>query len=84
MANSKPVGEIRYGRIKATIWPNETEHGTRHSVTVSRLYKSGDEWKTSESFWRDDLPLLMKALDEAHTLIFRGLRAGSESAESEE
>jgi hypothetical protein len=84
MTSNKPVGEIRYGRIKATIWPNDTGKGSRYSVTVSRVYKSGDEWKTSESFWRDDIPLVIKALDEAHSLIFRGLGSGTEPEENEE
>lgn len=66
----KPAHEIRLGRIKATIWENETEQGTRHNVTVSRLYKDGDEWKQSASFGRDDLPLVAKAVDMAHTWIF--------------
>ena len=54
----KPVHEIRIGRIKATIWENEPPNGTRHNLTVSRLYKDGDEWKDSTSFGRDDLPLV--------------------------
>lgn len=70
MAKQKPAQEIRLGRIKATIWANETQTGTRHNVTVSRLYKDGDDWKQSESFGRDDLPLVCKVLDLAHTWIF--------------
>jgi len=66
----KPVHEIRIGRIKATIWENETQNGTRHNVTVSRLYKDGDEWKDSASFGRDDLPLVAKVADHAHSYIF--------------
>lgn len=66
----QPVHEIRLGAVKATIWQNETSAGTRHNVTVSRLYKDGDEWKQTESFGRDDLPLLAKAVDQAHTWIF--------------
>ena len=66
----KPVHEIRIGRIKATIWENETQNGTRHNVTVSRLYKDGDEWKDSTSFGRDDLPLVAKVADQAHSYIF--------------
>ncbi|MBP7559232.1 MAG: hypothetical protein KBA64_02010 [Armatimonadetes bacterium] len=83
MTSSKPVAVIRYGRVRATIWPNDAEHGRRYTVTVSRLYKSGDEWKSSESFWRDDLPLVIKALDEAHTAILRGLDVPSDSEEDE-
>ena len=39
MANSKPVAEVRIGRVKAAVWPNETEGRTRHNVTFSRLPK---------------------------------------------
>lgn len=70
MANNKPVHEIRMGRIKAAIWENETQNGTRHNVTVSRLYKDGEQWKDTQSFGRDDLPLLAKVLDRAHSWIF--------------
>jgi len=66
----RPVREIRLGRIRAAIWENETQIGTRHNVTLSRLYKDGDEWKDSSSFGRDDLPLVAKVADQAHSWIF--------------
>ena len=59
----KPVHEIRFGRIKATIWANEGESGVRHSVQLRRLYKDGDDWKTTDSFDRDDLLLVAKVAD---------------------
>ena len=68
---AKPVHEVRMGRIKAAIWANETENGVRHNVTISRLYKDGDEWKTSHSFGRDELPLVEKVADLAHAWIFQ-------------
>jgi hypothetical protein len=67
---TKPINEIRLGAIKASVWENETETGIRYNVTVSRLYKDGDAWKRSESFGRDDLPLVAKVADLAHTWIF--------------
>jgi hypothetical protein len=67
---TRPVHEVRFGRIRAAIWANKTENGVRHSVSVSRSYKDGDTWKNSESFFRDDLPLLAKVVDMAHTWIF--------------
>lgn len=70
MPAQKPAHEVRLGRIKATIWQNETEQGTRHNVTVSRIYKDGDEWKQSNSFGRDDLPLVAKVVDLAHLWIY--------------
>ena len=70
MPKQKPAHEIRLGRVKATIWANETENGTRHNVTVSRIYKDGDEWKQTTSFGRDDLPLVAKVVDLAHLWIY--------------
>jgi len=65
----RPVQEIRMGRIRAAIWENETDNGTRFNVTVSRLYKDGDTWKDSSSFGRDDLLVAAKVLDRCHTWI---------------
>ena len=70
MASPKPISEVRIGRVKAAIWPNETEGRTRHNVTFSRLYKDGDEWKSTQSFSRNDLMVLAKVADLAHSRIF--------------
>ena len=66
---NNPPKEVRMGSIKATIWKNDTEAGTRHNVTFSRLYRDGASWKSTESFGRDDLLLLAKVADEAHSWI---------------
>jgi hypothetical protein len=71
MTNTKPIHEIRLGRIKASIWENQTENGSRHSVTFTRLYKADGDWQSSGSFGRDDLLLLAKITDMAHTWIFK-------------
>lgn len=68
---NKPVHEVRLGRVKAAIWGNSTENGIRHNVTVSRIYKDGEQWKDSNSFGRDDLPLVAKVCDLAHSWIFQ-------------
>ena len=67
MTNARPIHEVRLGRIKAAIWHNETHN----SVTFCRLYKDGDQWKDSTSFSRDDLPLLAKVADMAHTWLYQ-------------
>lgn len=58
------------GTIKAAIWENETSVGIRYNVHLSRIYKDGEQWKQTESFGRDDLPLVAKVADLAHTWIF--------------
>ena len=83
MANDKkqrPVHEVRMGRIKAAIWENESDNGTFFNVAISRLYRdNNDEWKDSTSFGRDDLPLVAKVADQAHTWIFEHGNSSSES-----
>lgn len=77
----RPVHEVRLGKIKAAIWANDTENGVRHNVTLTRLYKDGETWKDSTTFGRDDLPLVAKVVDMAHTWIFEhgNQESGSES-----
>ena len=75
MAGNKPVHELRFGRIRATIWANETEKGIRHNVAISRSYKDGEEWKETTSFGRDDLLLVQKVADIAHTWIYANAQA---------
>ena len=80
MANpQKPVAEVRIGAVKASIWQNETDRGRWHSVNFSRLYKDGDDWKNSSSFGRDDLLLLAKVADQAHTRILALQKQDSQS-----
>jgi hypothetical protein len=67
----QPVHVIRFGLLKACIWQNQTKVGERHNVTLARLYRNGDVWKESTHFGRDDLPLLAKIVDLAHTWIFQ-------------
>ena len=82
MANPKPISEVRIGRVKAAIWPNGTDGRTRHNVTFSRLYKDGDEWKNTQSFSRNDLLVLAKVADQAHSRIFELQQAEEPQAES--
>jgi hypothetical protein len=72
---AEPVHTIRFGLIKASIWQNQTRAGDRHSVSIVRLYKNGDTWKESLRFGRDDLPLVCKASDLAHSWIFQNAQA---------
>ena len=83
MANQKPVAEVRIGRVKATIWLNGTEQQPRHNVTFARLYKDdAGEWKTTQTFGRNDLLVLAKVADLAHTRIFELPQQEEQEAES--
>lgn len=42
---TRPIHEIRRGLIKVRIWRKRTREGTRHTLTVTRLFRNGDLWK---------------------------------------
>ncbi len=53
----KPATTIRAGGVKATVWENHTNDGNiYYSISLSRSYKDGEEWKETNSYFRDDLP----------------------------
>ena len=66
-----PATVIRFGLIKACVWKNRTNSGDRYTITIVRLYKNGDVWKESTRFGRDDLLLVAKACDQAHSWIYQ-------------
>jgi hypothetical protein len=66
----RPVEEVRIGSVKAAIWKNETENGTRYNVTFQRIYRDDENrWRSTDSFGRDELLVLAKVADEAHDRI---------------
>ena len=69
MATQKPIAHERIGNVEAAIWRNENEGRARYNVTFKRHYKDGDAWNSTESFRRDDLLVLAKVADNAHTTI---------------
>ena len=71
----KPIHVIRLGHIKAAIWKNDTELGAQYNVTLRRLYKKDDDWKSADSFGRDDLLLLGKVASQAQSWIYKQAEA---------
>lgn len=67
----KPAHEIRLGRIRATIWANNGDkRAVWFNVSLTRLYKDGEQWKDSSTFRRDDLPVVAKVVDMAYAWIW--------------
>jgi hypothetical protein len=84
--NNRPVHTIRYGTVRAAVWRNVVDLGAAsremYSVTFSRSYRDVDnQWKDSASFGADDLLVLAKAADEAHTWVTRQRSADAKRAE---
>jgi len=69
-----PVKTFRLGRIKAAVWENESDERRFYNVTFARTYRDEQQnYHDTESFGRDDLPLVAKVADQAHTYIFERL-----------
>jgi hypothetical protein len=70
-AKQLPVQTFRLGRIKAAVWENEADRKKFFNVTFARVYTGEDKQPhDTDSFGRDDLPLVAKLADRAHTFIF--------------
>jgi hypothetical protein len=69
---NEPNHEIRLGKIRATIWANSRDdEDVWYRVTTSRLYREDSQWRTTQSFRPEDLPVLGKAIDLAYNWIVR-------------
>lgn len=70
-AAKRPVHEVRIGRVKAAIWENESSQGVFYNATFQRIFRDEQgDWKSSDSFSRDDLLVLRKVADAVHTWIY--------------
>ena len=68
-ATNRPANELRIGNIKAAVWRNENEGSIRYNVTFTRIYRDAEHWKATDAFGRDDLLVVAKLADQAHTWI---------------
>ena len=69
----KPVKVFRSRGVSASVFANHAKSDGRditfHKVSLQRTWKDGDEWKTTTSFGRDDLPVARLLLDRAWEFI---------------
>lgn len=67
---TKPERKIRIGNIHATIWNNAREIDGQikelKNIKLEKVYKDKDgSWKSSNSFYVDELPKAIMALSKA-------------------
>jgi hypothetical protein len=83
-AANRPAYTIRYGAVRAAIWRNVVDNSNAsrpmYTVTFSRSYKDSlNNWKESSGFGFDDLLILAKAADEAHSWIAKQRSADADA-----
>lgn len=62
---NRPVARVSFGGVQASVWANHGDKGDFHTVTFSRRYQEGGEWKSSNSYGANDLLALQKVADMA-------------------
>ncbi|HML74408.1 MAG TPA: hypothetical protein PKB02_07905 [Anaerohalosphaeraceae bacterium] len=90
MTGSKPIKRISAGQITAALWENEVningQPTTVLKVSVQKAYKDRTgTWKTSNSFSRNDIPLVQFTLQKAfETMLGERTISTTENAPAEE
>jgi len=69
-AKQRPIETFRDGRLKASIWQNESDKGPYHTVTMAKVYedRSGKLQETN-SFSSGELLRVAELAREAHTYV---------------
>ena len=80
---NKPVKVFRLRGVKASVFENhlEGQSAVFHKVSLQRIYRDGEEWKTTQSLGRDDIPIARLLLQRAWEFILE-LSANREDHEA--
>jgi hypothetical protein len=86
MVSNTPVKKITVGQVSAALWENEINvNGQVRTVlkaSVQRRYKDKDgQWKSSQSFSRNELPFAIYALQKAFEFMVESPGESGESAD---
>jgi hypothetical protein len=77
----KPAAKVTLYPVTAAIWRNQNQSGVFYSVTFERSFKDdAGKWQSASTFNANDLLLLAKVADQAHSEIFK-LRAKDRQAD---
>ncbi len=64
--SNKPAQVLRLRGVKVAVFENRSADGsTFFKTAVQRIYREGEEWKTTTSLNRDDLPVARHLLQKA-------------------
>ncbi len=66
----KPFLSLIDGGVKVVVWENKDEKGRPYfSYVVERVYKDGDDWRTTNSFSGFDLLRAVRLCEKAYDLV---------------
>jgi hypothetical protein len=83
MGTQQPLAKFRAGSVSCAVWENEaTVNGRQIEIlkaTLERRFKDEKgEWKSSNSFSRNEIPLAMYCLEKAFAMMIeeRSVKSG--------
>ena len=85
---NKPVETFRLRGVSVSVFQNAAKVGDRertfHKVSVQKSYRDGDDWKTTASLGRDDLPIATLLLKQAWQSILEAeAKRGKDDSDEE-
>lgn len=70
--STKPVKSFRLRGISAGVFENESADGDLYyKVQIVRTYKDGKDFKSTPTFSRDELPIVMLVAHDAYAYVLR-------------
>lgn len=76
-SKNKPIDQLRDGNLTVAIWANDSEHGIRYSVELTRSYTDKEEkWHTTNSLSNGEILRGSRLLALAHDRILQ-LKSGT-------
>lgn len=89
MTAQEPAYKVRAGAVTAPVWASDiTVGGKKRAVlkaTVERRFKdANDEWKSSGSFSRNEIPLAVYALQQAFEYMLENPAERDDENDAEE
>lgn len=90
MATNKPIGKWNSGGISVAVWQNsiETANGPQmvERVTLERRYKDekSGEWKSTNSYRKDELPKAILVLQKAYDFLAFRKRSSDDDGDGQE
>lgn len=68
--STKPSATFRYRGISASVFENHSEKGDPYyKVSIVRTYKDGKDFKSTPTFSRDELPIVMLVAQQAYEFV---------------
>lgn len=66
---NRPVKVFRLRGVKVSVFENRAQDSVFHKLTLQKIYREGEEWKTTTSLGRDDVPIARLLLQRAWEFI---------------